>query len=482
MTHPASPPLADLKPGSATSIDGTALLNQLDSAVQKLGTRRIKALLTRCGNPQNQVPTVHVAGTNGKGSVIAILNSVCSTAGYRVGATCSPHLQHPRERVMLNGQPIDSRLFAKAVQQQWAWLDVEVGPFKDEQGQSNETWPTYFEFLTLLAFRAFAGLVDGIEPVDIALIEVGLGGRLDATNVLESPLATVITQIGLDHQAILGDSLEAIATEKAGILTTNSAIVMGPNCHDEVRNVIQTMADERQAGPLLEVDSETLHLEQVHWPRSKRPIQQLRNVVSGETYQLGLMGTYQRNNLATALATLNVMSRSGFSVSPKALSKGLKAASWPARFQVLPDQHLVIDGSHNQDGLKSLVDTLTLAADTQSKQRWYWMVSLRNNRPMRLLWDAMEQAPYPPLGLIFTRPQENTHLFHEPMTLRREARLALLDCLDIPIWAAEAPKEALWLLQHWIGGHQGISSYQVRGLVTGSLYQAGEVLTLLESN
>jgi dihydrofolate synthase / folylpolyglutamate synthase len=443
---------------------------QLDRNAQKLGLERMNAILPALGHPQAAYPCIHLAGTNGKGSVAAMLTHCLMAAGYTVGTFTSPHLVDVRERILINGQPMAEDNFHQAATMLWHWLLAQYGP---PQGRNPACpWPTYFEFMTLLAFQTFA-----TAGVDVAIIEVGLGGRLDASNVLDKPLATVITSIGWDHTEFLGDTLEAIATEKAGIFRAGRPVVLGPQLPDEVRETLCAIAEERGASLVIEASSEPFYRVNSQLAQG---VQTIRNLVSGETLELGLLGSYQRHNLATVLATVDVLRREGLTIEQSALKAGLRAVVWPARFQAWPAHRLIVDGSHNPDGFDSLRATLHECFDPT--QGVYLLLSLKANRDPKLLVDFIAQLPVVPLGIVTTVPNGyKAGLFHDGATLRQVLRQQCPRLKTKPIWAADRVETALMTVRQWVDNH-GTSHPEVPsawGLVTGSLYTAGNVLGAL---
>jgi len=294
-----------------------------------LSLGRIERLLAALGNPQDRLPpAVHVAGTNGKGSTVATLRACLEAAGYRVHAYTSPHLVRFHERIRLAGELVDEDALLALL---------------EECEEANRGAPiTFFEITTAAAFLAFARM-----PADVVLLETGLGGRLDATNVLPGPAATAITPVSLDHQAFLGDTIAAIAGEKAGILKPGVPAIIGPQ-PAEAKAVIEARASGIGA-PLFRYQREW-HSE----PRGDG----MR--YEGARWQLdlplpSLPGRHQIANAGIAIACLEQMP--GFSLSPAAIAQGLRHIDWPARMQRLRHGPLVemlpelwqlwLDGGHN---------------------------------------------------------------------------------------------------------------------------------------
>jgi len=315
-----------------------SLVRNFRNAPGRFDLARMAAFADPLGNPHRQYPIFHVAGTKGKGSVSALCASALQAAGYRVGLYTSPHLQDFAERIQVNGQylPHDDLV---------ALVD-EIRPVV--ASIPNLTW---FEITTLLAFLYFAR-----QRCTAAVIEVGLGGRLDATNIV-SPLVSVITSLSYDHTAILGETLAEIAAEKAGIVKPGAPLVLAPQ-KEEARQVVARIAAER-GSPLIEVGRDyrfealTHSLEgqsfRVWPPQDKPPI----------TLDIPLLGAHQVENAATAFAALQTATASGLAVSLEAIQQGFRRVSWPGRFEVLRrEPPLVLDCAHNRDSALRLRQAL----------------------------------------------------------------------------------------------------------------------------
>lgn len=319
-----------------------SLTRNLRNAPEKFDLGRMEALLAALGNPHRTYPAVHIAGTKGKGSVAAMTAAALQAAGYRVGLYTSPHLQDFAERICLDGQPIPHGALAEVVNH----LKPHVARIPRL---------TTFELTTASAFLYFAW-----QKVDVAVVEVGLGGRLDATNVL-LPEVSVITSISYDHTAILGHTLAAIAREKAGIVKPGVPVVLAPQA-PEAREVILRIAEERHA-PLIEVgrdyhyaplarglDGQTVLV----WPEQDREgveaFIRSGGIAEWEPVRLRipLLGPHQVVNAATAYAALQVLRGRGLALDEQALREGMAHTHWPARFEVLQRRPpVVVDGAHN---------------------------------------------------------------------------------------------------------------------------------------
>lgn len=299
-----------------------------------LGLSRIQALLGRLDNPQERVPIVHVAGTNGKGSVCAYVSSVLSAAGYRVGRYTSPHLVNWNERICINQQPVSDQQLRFHLQAVAAAID------------DGET-PTQFEVFTAAAWSYFAS-----EAVDLAVMEVGLGGRLDATNVCPTPLVTAIVSLSREHWQRLGPTLADIAGEKAGVIKAGRPVVMGP-LPEAAEAVVRRRAADLDA-PLHAIT-----------PAADTAAGQWRSGL-GDTavdYRASLLGEHQRVNSSVAIAILQLLQRQGWDISTEAIQQGMATTQWPGRLQWLRwrGQQLLLDGAHNAAAammLRQYVDQL----------------------------------------------------------------------------------------------------------------------------
>ena len=298
----------------------------------KNGHRNVLALLEHMGVTM-KTPCIHVAGTNGKGSTCAMLASVLKAAGYRVGLYTSPFLQQYQERIRLNGVPLTDALMEK-----YGNPLVEAARTLEAQGD----FVTPFEMGTALALAAFDG-----EDCDFAIVEVGMGGRLDPTNIVK-PIACAITAIGLDHMGFLGDTLGAIAAEKAGIIKANVPVVCYP-AEEGVRRVFAQRAAEMHA-PLIQLDeSAILHAEGDMYGSTVT----YRLESTWTDMRIALPGQYQQRNAMTVLALVEQLQAQGIAIPEEAVRKGLAEAVWPARLEWC--DNVLIDGAHNPQGVDALV-------------------------------------------------------------------------------------------------------------------------------
>lgn len=306
-------------------------------SLQQFGSRpgleRIGALMNRLGNPQERLKFLHVAGTNGKGTTCALLASVLRSAGYRTGLYISPHLADFRERMQIDGQMISHSELASLAGRVFSEAEI-----MKSQGEII----TEFEAVTAMAFLWYAE-----KACDLVVLEVGLGGRLDATNVIRKPLVSVITSISLDHTRILGDTVEQIAREKCGIIKEDGVTVSYPSQKPAAAEVIRKTAGERH-NRLVEVAS--YGVKELSTDLSGTEL-----LWNGVRLHLPFLGEHQVKNAATALAALDVLRSFGYSIPEEAVKRGFSEAVFPARFEVLSRVPTVIlDGAHNPDGTAAL--------------------------------------------------------------------------------------------------------------------------------
>ncbi len=303
------------------------------------GLSRITELLTLLGNPEKEFRAVHVAGTNGKGSFCAMLESVLRNAGYRTGLFTSPYLEFFEERICLNGSMIKKNELS------------EIVTYVSEFSRKMEDHPTEFELLTAIGFEYFKR-----KKIDVAIVECGMGGRLDSTNVLPSPLLSVITGIALDHVAFLGNTVSAIAKEKAGIIKPGCPVLFGGN-DSEAEAVIRETA-ERLKSPYIKKDNDLLSDIRYSLEGTTFSYRDIRNV------RIPLLGAYQPQNAAAVIEAVGLLNKQGFAVPEKALREGLSSAHWKGRFEILHHSPLVIfDGGHNEEGVAATVKSVKLCLD-----------------------------------------------------------------------------------------------------------------------
>lgn len=331
--------------------DPIAYINEPRWQQSRLGLDRIRELLDRLGRPQDRLRFVHVAGTNGKGSTCVFLASVLHAAGYRTGLFTSPYIETFEERIRVDGRNIGADDLMAAT------LEVR------KQAEAMADHPTEFELMCAVALVHFARCA-----CDVVVLEVGLGGRFDATNVIDAPEVSVIARIGLDHTALLGTTLAAIAGEKAGIVKPGAPVVSYPQ-EPEAMDVVRKAAAE--AGVSLAVpDFSRLSMEPLRLAELQAQQAPCRtfSYAGFRNLQTALLGAYQPANAALAIEAIGVLRSHGWDVSGEAVRSGIASARWPGRFEVVARRPLfIVDGGHNPQGARALVDTLreVLGADAE---------------------------------------------------------------------------------------------------------------------
>ena len=347
-------------------------LKKSESIPRKHGLYRMEVILEALGNPERELKSIHIAGTNGKGSTAAMVTAFAKAHGLRVGTFTSPHMDSIRERIQLDGVPLGEEPFWQAAS---VVREVENRLF-EEWGAFN-----YFEILTAMMFVVFQQ-----ESVDLAIIEVGIGGLLDNTNV-GHPLVSVITTIGLDHQDLLGSTLEEITAQKAGIIKSGQQVVVGPVTR-ECMDVIREIASEK--GATVQAFGEDFSLVEDSYQDT---------VLTISLKQLALNGAFQKENATVAIrAFRSWMDATGRSVQPEFIDSALRVVSWPGRMEVLQETPLVIiDGAHNLPAIERLVQNMT--AHVGKKQTLLFSALTRKDSQQML---AKLQEALPDVNIILT--------------------------------------------------------------------------------
>lgn len=312
----------------------------------KPGLKRMEWMMDRLGHPERNIKTIHIGGTNGKGSTLTFLRCILEEAGYAVGTFTSPYFEQFNERISVNGKPISDEEMLK--------LANKIKPLAEELETTVLGGPTEFEVITAMALYYFSK----INPVDVALFEVGLGGRYDSTNVI-NPLLSIITSIGLDHTNILGDTYEQIAMEKAGIIKNGIPIITAVK-QPEALQVIQTKANEVKA-PLYQLGKEFKVLDQQPLPNGAEFSFSSALIKDLNKLQISMLGQHQIDNSALAVMASQILSQlNAFLIDEKQIRAGLNKAYWPGRFEQISEQPLIIiDGAHNEEGIEALANELT---------------------------------------------------------------------------------------------------------------------------
>lgn len=417
---------------------------------------RMRELLRRLGNPQDRMSVVHVAGTKGKGSTSAMIAAILSAAGHRTGLFTSPHLERIEERFAIDGQACTADELADLVE----LVRPEVEAMAS--GPDPTDSPTYFEIVTAMALCHFAR-----RGASIVVLEVGLGGRLDSTNVC-TPCLSIITSISLDHTKQLGDTLSAIAAEKAGIIKPGIPVFSGV-VDDEPREVIRRIAKENGSRLIeLGVDFDFRY----HPPRhlelasslaqfdyvKPRPLVAESPATTGRgftTWSLGLPGRHQAANAAIAVAAVEELRRGGWTISDAAVERGFSDIAWPARVEVVARRPaIVLDSAHNAASIAALVRTLD---ESFSVQRRFLIFAASQEKDLRgMLGELVGRFD----RIIFTRYLEN------PRSVPPETLLSLAN--DVGCEIAATPAEA-WAAIHRLAKPDDLIC------ITGSFFLAAEM-------
>jgi dihydrofolate synthase / folylpolyglutamate synthase len=357
-----------------TELELSEFLQQFARFGVNLELEASQHLLATLGNPQKRVPIIHVAGSNGKGSVCAYLSSILTTAGYRTGRYTSPHLVSWTERICIDEQPIALNTLRSILQQ----VKTAIDPTQPS--------PTQFEVFTAAMWLYFAQ-----QKVDVAVVEVGLGGRLDATNVTDEALVSVITSISLEHTERLGDTVGKIAFEKAGILKQGCPAVIG-QLPEAALSVVSRVAFERFCSTTFPTPSksvgngwatfegiETYELDDATVMYANQSIQ----------YQLSLLGDIQLHNSALAIATIQRLHEQGWEISNEAIAKGIANTKWRGRLQWYDWQghRILVDGAHNPDSAKVLGGFVI----NQSRQSRHWVMGMLSTKNHAEVFQALLQ-------------------------------------------------------------------------------------------
>jgi len=426
--------------------DAIAYLLGLGNEVlaMKLELGAVTLLLERLGSPHLAFPSALIAGTNGKGSVAAMLDSIAREAGLMPGLYTSPHLVDIEERVRVGGRPVSGARFAELATRVREAAEALVGE------DALPATPTFFEQVTAVAFVELAA-----RGVDLGVVEVGMGGRLDATNVL-APVVSVITPVSLDHQKYLGDTVARIAAEKAGIIKAGSAAVIARQ-HPDALAVLARRCEECGVKPVF-----TGHAEIHHSERGRFTVSYTTEEDRYDRLLVGLRGRHQVENALAAIHAAEALRRSGLAIPRAAIARGLARAEWPGRLELLPGvpgaPALLLDGAHNAAGASALRAYLDEFA----------------HGPVTLVFGALEDkdaaeiaaALFPAAdAVVFTRPGSP-----------RAAAAGRLAALPLPVGVASrvtgSPEEALAVASE-ITPPDGLV------VVAGSLYLVGEVRALL---
>ncbi len=422
----------------------------------KFDLAHMRVLLGGLNHPERRFPGVLIAGTNGKGSTAATLASILQASALRTGLYTSPHLVRINERIRINGEEISDGDFALL-------HDVVDRTAERLVGEGDLPWhPSFFEMLTAIAFEYFAH-----RKVDIAVLEVGMGGRLDATNVIE-PRVSVVTDISLDHQKFLGNTVAEIAREKAGIIRPGGVVVtlpQQPQANDVIGNTIleleaQGVSAVPYVPPVSPASAQYLVPSTQKKPVSRYPLQVMGKEILVET---PLVGRHQLRNVALAIATAEELGKQGFSITPESMERGIRETRWPGRFQVIPPDgrapECVFDVAHNPAGAWALRSTLSACYE---------------DRPLILVFGAMRDKAigeiaeilFPLAERVIATRADNPRSATPDEIRQAAARTStdIEDAPDVPTALERARRFA---------GPKGLV------VVTGSIYIVGEAMRQL---
>ncbi len=371
----------------------------------KPGLERITALCAALGDPQKDLRFIHVAGTNGKGSFCAMTASILQSAGYKVGLFTSPYIKTFNERMMIDGEMIG--------EQELADLTAFVRPIADAM----EDKPTEFELITAIAFLYFQR-----HHCDVVVLEAGMGGRLDSTNVIREPLLSVITGIALDHTAFLGDTVEKIAAEKAGIIKDKRPVLYGGEDAAARRVIADTAAAHLSAFHTVDYTALTVTYAGLDGA--------VLNFGTYKDVKLRLLGTYQPRNAAVVLTAVDILRKNGLAIPESAVREGLATVTWRGRFELLSvDPPIIFDGAHNAQGITAAVEGIR---HYFGGQRVYVMTGVLQDKD----YHAIARTLATVAARAFVLTPEN------PRALAGEVYAHLLESVGVPSAAYPSVREA----------------------------------------
>ena len=400
------------------------------------GLSRITELLAALGNPEKSLRCVHIAGTNGKGSTSAMLDSILREAGYKVGTFTSPYIETFNERIMYDGKPIGDDEVCRLVSM--------IAPIAEAMDDP----PTEFELITALGFVYFKE-----KGCDVVVLEVGMGGRLDSTNVIKDPYLSIITGVALDHEAFLGDTVEKIACEKAGVIKEGVPVLYGGEI-PSVKEIIENTAKEKRA-PFYQTDRTMLAVKKADFSGTYLDYDGMNDLF------LPLLGLYQPRNLATVVTAAKLLRERGLAVSDSAIREGIAKTKWKARFGVLKTKPLFLfDGSHNMQGIDAACEAF---AHYFGNEKLYLVTGVMADKA----YDAMADKLLRFAKKVFTVTPDN------PRALAAEELAALYRRKGVDAESFESVADAVSAAL----SEANEKGYAVAAL--GSLYMYGEVKAAL---
>ena len=426
---------------------------------------RMRLLLNSLGEPHKKLKVIHIAGSKGKGSTAAMIHAILNTAGYKTGLYTSPHLVTPLERFRINSQRMSENQFCEFVEQ--------LQPHIDEVNQKTDIGKlSFFEIYTAMGFVFFA-----MEEVDFLVLEVGLGGRLDATNVVEKPLVSVITQISLEHTNLLGDNLASIATEKAGIIKTNGLVMSSPQ-QPEVMEVIEKSCAEKNAQLFQvgkDISFERLGIDQSFTKpalersegfedKSGQYFTLKSNIAKYPQFHLPLLGKHQLINAATAVGAIELLRFHGYTISEEQIKIGFEQTNWPARMQVIGHEPtILLDVAHSPQSARVLRESIL---ETFTYDKLILVVGISGDKDIKGIGD--ELCPIADIAIL-TKASNNPRAA-DPASIKRE-----WEEFDVLLVIKDTVASALNYARSIAGKNDLIC-------ITGSFYPLGEAMALLGVN
>lgn len=410
----------------------------------RLGLDNIKKLLELLGNPQNNLKIIHVAGTNGKGSTCSFISSILKESGYKVGLYTSPFLETFTERIRVNGENISEEEVGKIVSLIKEKIEIMVS-----EGYS---YPTEFEIVTAMAFYYY-----NQEKVDFVALEVGLGGRYDATNVIDKPVVSAITSISLDHTGILGDTLAKIAFEKGGIIKENCPTIVYPQ-QEEASEVIKNICAEKKS-KYIECDFKNIEI------KSSNINSQIYNCnINGKELrdlEIKLIGDHQIKNSIVALNVIEYLNDIKITnISEENIRKGLLETKWPGRIEKISENPMfIIDGAHNEEGAKSLANSIDKYFENKNK---ILVIGMLEDKDIESVLDLL----IPKFNRVITTTPDN------PRAIDANKLKEKIERYNIEVTCKPNIKEA-------VGYALEISNKDDIIISAGSLYMIGNVRTII---
>jgi dihydrofolate synthase / folylpolyglutamate synthase len=421
---------------------GRELAAPTQAAAAKFNLENISILADSLSHPERKYPSVHIAGTNGKGSTAAFLESIMRTAGYRTGLYTSPHLERINERIRVNGEEIPDAAFASVFSRILSNIEELLA------SGMLRAHPTFFECVTAIAFEHFAE-----AGVEFAVFETGLGGRLDSTNIV-TPQVGIITRVEFDHENFLGHSLHEIAGEKAGIIKSGVAVVIAEQ-REEVRQVLLAKARELKAPVVETIRTFTIQSQEMVDGRIRATLREIETGLPSDVAPQ-LAGRFQLQNALNAVAAARVLQSQGFHISTAEIEKGIAAATWPGRIEkVHSNPDIYLDGAHNPSAARELA---------------VFLDENLHGRKLILIFGALRDKAVDEIaGILF--PRASKVIFTEPRTARSISALQLAEIAGHHAANYEIISDAEQALQAALA----LAAPDDVVCITGSLYLVGQL-------